>query len=74
VKHKVTCTGLIFVFLGCISWIVEQASYGGLVDENGVLQESLFLPLTFLLAIPGVALLVVAGGFALRRRVSNDHG
>ena len=38
--------------LAAICGIAEATFYGG-IDENGVLQESLFLPLTFIFAAGG---------------------
>lgn len=38
----------------------ESTFYGG-IDENGVLQESLFLPLTFIFGAGGLVFLCILG-------------
>lgn len=48
---------LAFVLAG-ICWLSETVFYGGM-DADGVLQESLFLPLTFILTCVGAALLFI---------------
>jgi len=65
-KRKLAWAGLILIGLGSLSGFAERVFYGGRVDTDGVLQESFFLPLSFLLGIPGVLLLVVAAAMALR--------
>ncbi len=45
--------------LGFTSGVAEGFFYGG-VNEEGVVQESFFLPLSFLLSFVGSVLLVVA--------------
>ena len=47
------------MLLAGLSWLAETAFYGG-IDPNGVLQESFFLPLTFILAALGVILIFVS--------------
>ncbi len=52
-------------FLAAIaSGVAEKIFYGGRIDENGVLQESFFLPLTFIFLVAAVATLLI---FVLRR-------
>lgn len=50
---------LILLGLAVFCQVMEGTFYGGL-DENGVLQESFFLPLSFLLGALGVALLLIS--------------
>jgi hypothetical protein len=64
-KRKLGWAGLILVGLGVLSGLAERTFYGR-VDADGVLQESFFLPLSFLLGFVGVLLLLVAAGLALR--------
>ena len=66
---KLMWLGLALVFLGLASGLLEQTLYGGQVDENGVLQESLFLPVAFILIFSGAGLIVSATGRALRKRL-----
>jgi hypothetical protein len=56
--------GLALIVLGLGSYAAEKLFYGDL-DANGILQESFFLPLAFLLAICGLLICLV--GFLLRR-------
>lgn len=62
---KLFWTGILFIFLGVISYFAEQVFYG-YVDENGLLQESLFLPLAFILGFIGLILLGVGSRKARR--------
>jgi len=65
-KRRLVRIGAILLGLGFLSGLAEEIIYRGRVDENGVLQESFLLPLTFLLVMPGLLLLLVAAGLALR--------
>ena len=65
-KRRLVRIGAILLALGFLSGLAEEIIYGGRVDENGVVQESFLLPLTFLLVMPGLLLLLVAAGLALR--------
>ena len=56
---KLRISGFIALVLAGLSWLSEAAFYGD-VDANGVLQESFFLPLTFILAALGVILIFVS--------------
>ncbi len=51
-------SGVILIMLSYASYIAEKIFYD-YIDENGVVQESLFLPLTFILGFIGLAFLVV---------------
>ena len=57
---KLSLLGLGFVSLGVLCGIAENALYGGRLDSNGVIQESLFLPLTFVFLAIGAAFLLTA--------------
>lgn len=56
---KLRISGFIALVLAGLSWLSETAFYGH-VDANGVLQESFFLPLTFILAALGLVLIFVS--------------
>lgn len=58
-KSKLRMAGFAAFALAGLSWLAETAFYGDL-DPTGVLKESLFLPLTFLLSILGIILLVTS--------------
>ena len=58
-KLKIRLTGLIALVLAGLSWLAEIIFYGG-IDPNGVLQESFFLPLTFILAAIGIVTLGIS--------------
>lgn len=60
-KYSLYISIAMFV-LAAICGIAEATFYGG-IDENGVLQESLFLPLTFIFAAGGLVFWVL---FALQ--------
>jgi len=60
-NHSLYISIAMFV-LAAICGIAEATFYGG-IDENGVLQESLFLPLTFIFAAGGLVFWVL---FALQ--------
>ncbi|WP_157859744.1 DUF3955 domain-containing protein [Tritonibacter mobilis] len=55
---KLQLTGLIGAIAGLVFLLLERLFYGDL-DENGVLQESFFLPLGFLLLIAGILLFAI---------------
>jgi len=57
---KLTLFSIGFLLLGVMCGISEQALYGGRLDAEGVLQESFFLPLTFLFLAIGAVLLLAA--------------
>ncbi len=58
-KSKLRTAGFIALALACLSWLAEAVFYGD-IDTNGVLQESFFLPLTFILAAIGIVLLGIS--------------
>ena len=54
-NSRLRIAGIIALVLAGLSWLAETTLYGG-IDPNGVLQESFFLPLTFILAAIGIVL------------------
>ncbi len=56
-KNTTVILGLFFILIGIVFLILENTFYQYL-DENLVLQESLFLPLSVLTIIVGALLLV----------------
>ncbi|WP_102868659.1 DUF3955 domain-containing protein [Pseudovibrio exalbescens] len=62
-NSKLQKSGLFIIVLGAVSLGLEKVYYGG-VDSNGVLQESFFLPLGFLLL--GLGVLLIIGAFLLK--------
>ena len=58
-RSKLRSIGFVAFILAGLSWLAEAAFYGD-IDANGVLQESFFLPLTFILAALGVILIFVS--------------
>ena len=54
---KFILTGMAFVIAGITSGIIEKIFYGTRLDENNVVQESFFLPLSFMLTFLGIILL-----------------
>ncbi|MDU9007035.1 hypothetical protein [Sedimentitalea todarodis] len=58
-KRKLQIAGLVSLALAGLSWLLETSFYGG-IDSSGILQESMFLPLTFILAALGLILLATS--------------
>ncbi len=55
---KLTLLGITFLLLGILSGIIQNTFYG-YVDAEGVLRDSLFLPLSFLFIGLGLVLFLV---------------
>jgi|TARA_B110000438_G_scaffold47408_1_gene47693 hypothetical protein len=55
---KLAITGIIFITLGIISGFIQNTYYG-YIDADGVLHDSLFLPLAFLFAGLGLLILLI---------------
>ena len=58
-NSKLRFTGFMALVLTGLSWLAETAFYGG-IDANGVVQESFFLPLTFILTALGIVLILAS--------------
>ena len=58
IKTKLFLVGLFFLFLGILSLAMENIFYGD-IGQDGVLQESFFLPLGSISVVLGVASLTV---------------
>lgn len=68
---KLTITGIIFIALGLISSFIQETYYG-YVDANGLVHDSLFLPLTFIFAGIGLLfLLIKVSNFLIHKLKSN---
>ena len=65
-RNRLRIFGLVSLALACFAWLAETLFYGD-VDAEGVLQESFFLPLAFIFAVLGVALVVLSIIFDRRR-------
>ena len=52
--------GLLLSGMAILCGVAEAVFYGGRLDEAGVVQESLFLPLTFIFAAMAVTAFVFA--------------
>lgn len=52
-KNKLMTASIISIILGIVCLFLEGTLYGG-VDDNGVLQESFFLPLGMLSLLLGI--------------------
>ncbi|WP_162946689.1 DUF3955 domain-containing protein [Ruegeria sp. EL01] len=50
--------GIFLIVLALVFWLCEQIFFGGLT-EDGFLEESLFLPLGYLIAATGAVVLIV---------------
>ena len=58
-RNRLRIFGLTSLALAGFSWLAETLFYGD-VDAEGVLQESFFLPLTFIFAALVVALVMLS--------------
>ena len=65
-QRKLRIAGIVLLCLAFASGLAEHIFYGNRLDENDVLQESFFLPLTYILSFPGVILLIAS--LALKKR------
>jgi len=59
-KYKTIVIGLFIILLGVLSRLAENHFYGGRLDENNVVQESFFLPLSFILWGIGTIIIIIA--------------
>lgn len=55
---KVLYIGVLLIILGILSGIAEAYFYGGHLDENNIVQESFFLPLSYILTFLGLIFFV----------------
>jgi len=58
-NSRLRIAGFLALVLAGLSGLAETAFYGA-IDANGVVQESFFLPLTFILAALGIVLIVAS--------------
>jgi hypothetical protein len=58
-RNKLLVAGLAALALAGLSGLAETLFYGD-IDAGGVLQESFFLPLTFILVAVGILLLAAS--------------
>lgn len=58
-KSKIRLIGISAIIIAVLFWLAEKIFYGG-IDADGVLQESFFLPLSFLLGAIGILLVIVS--------------
>ena len=56
---KLTIIGIVFVALGILSGFVQQ-NYYGYMDAEGMIHDSLFLPLAWILSMIGGLLLLTS--------------
>lgn len=54
---KLFWAGIVLIFLGLVSGAMERLFYNT-IDENGILQESFFLPLSFIFIFIGALLII----------------
>ena len=59
IRRKLKISGVICLVLAGISWLAETSFYGD-VDAQGILQESFFTPLGFILITLGIAMFAVS--------------
>lgn len=56
---KLTKTGICIFMIGAFFGIIQVIFYGSRLDENGVVRDSIFLPLSAILVVIGVFLLLI---------------
>jgi hypothetical protein len=67
-KTKLFMTSLFFLALGTISFVIQNLFYG-YIDENGILHDSFFLPLSIIsLLLGGVILFFSIIWFYLKKQ------
>ncbi len=59
-NYKIILIGIIIILLGVSSWLAEKYIYDGRLDNNYIVQESLFLPLAFILSGIGLVVIIVS--------------
>jgi len=67
-KHKLFYSGLLFILCGAIFVFLENAFYQ-YVDENGLLHESLFMPLGAIAVVIGLLLLFILSAMKLAKLI-----
>ena len=72
-KYRSLFTGLFLLLIGAIFIFLENTYYQYL-DENGVLHESLFMPLGALALISGIILLIYYAAKEIIALVRKSHG
>lgn len=58
-KGKAILASILFLFIGCTFFLLENVFYQN-IDEDGVLHESFFMPLSFLSIFVGLTVLLLA--------------
>jgi hypothetical protein len=56
---RLTFLGIIILFIGIIFLKLEGVFYGNRLDENNVIQESWFMPLSIIFIFVGVIILLI---------------
>lgn len=69
-KYKPFFLGLFFILIGVIFTMLENTFYQ-YVDENGILHESLFIPLGIIFTIVGLLILIVFSVRKLLQLITN---
>ena len=64
-------TGIILLLIGITSIIIQNTFYG-YVDAEGVLHDSLFLPIGAFATIIGLILLTISGGRYFYQRLQKN--
>lgn len=71
-KNKILLSDMLFISIGAVFLLLENTFYQ-YVDENGLLHESLFLPLGMFSLIFGFILLLIYMAKILMRLFSKSH-
>ena len=69
---KLSIAGIVFISLGIVSGLIQNIFYG-YVDSDGILRDSLFLPLAFIFLGVGLILLTLNILRIIVRTSRRDH-
>jgi len=70
-KGKAIVASILLLFIGCVFFLLENIFYQT-IDEDGILHESLFMPLSFLSIFFGLIILLAIIISKLITRKSGD--
>ena len=67
---RLSLIGIALVIGGAVCGALEKIFYGNRLDENNVIQESFFLPLSIFLTLIGIVVLAYVGAFFLWKQIN----
>ena len=67
---RLSLIGIALVIGGAVCGALEKIFYANRLDENNVIQESFFLPLSIFLTLIGIVVLAYVGAFFLWKQIN----